>query len=179
MTPELESIIYPTGRMTIPSVYSEKEIRDAIQEIKVLPRILDYCIENLDAEQLALPYREGGWSSNQIIHHIADSHMNAFVRTKLALTEDNPVVKPYSQNDWALTSDVETVPVNYSITLLHALHHRWTVLLAASGEAELKRTFYHPELERKVPLWELIHIYAWHGRHHAEQVRQLRLRMGW
>lgn len=179
MTPELETIIYPTGRMTIPSGYSEKEIRDAIQEIKVLPRLLDYCIENLDAAQLATPYREGGWTTNQIIHHIADSHMNAFVRTKLTLTEDNPVVKPYSQDDWALTVDVAKVPVNYSITLLHAMHHRWSALLASLGETQLKRTYYHPEYEKTIPLWELVHTYAWHGKHHAEQVRQLRLRMDW
>jgi hypothetical protein len=179
MTQDLEAIIYPTGRMNIPGSFSEKGIYDAIQDIKVLPRILDYTIENMDAAQLETPYREGGWTPNQIIHHIADSHMNAFVRTKLALTEDTPVIKPYSQDDWALTVEVAEVPVNYSITLLHAMHHRWTVLLASLDEAAFKRSYYHPEYNKTVTLWELVHTYAWHGRHHAEQVRQLRVRMDW
>jgi len=174
-----EEIIYPIGRMQMLHTYSPKEIADAIQEIKVLPRILDFCVENLDAENLATPYRDGGWSTNQIIHHIADSHTNAFVRTKLLLTEDNPTIKPYSQDDWSLTADVLNVPFNYSVTLVHALHHRWVVLLESLDESQMMRTYYHPEYEKTVALWEVIHTYAWHGRHHAEQIRQLRVRMDW
>lgn len=174
-----EEMIYPIGRQAIPAAFSIKEIKDSIEDIKVLPRILDYCIENMDAEQLATPYREEGWTPNQIIHHIADSHTNAFVRTKLMLTEENPTIKPYDQESWALTADVINVPVNYSTTLVHALHHRWTILLESLDEKEMMHTFYHPEYKKTVPLWELVHTYAWHGRHHAEQIRQHRIRNNW
>lgn len=174
-----DTIIYPIGKLVMPDSFSEKEIKDAIQEIKVLPRILDYCVENLDASQLTTSYREGGWTIHQILHHIADSHMNAFVRMKLLLTEDNPTVKPYSQDDWVLTADVTSVPVNYSITLVHALHHRMVTLLESCSSAQMMRTYYHPEYEKTVALWEVIHTYGWHGKHHAEQIRQLRIRNNW
>lgn len=174
-----EAHIYPIGRMNIPEIFLEKEIKDAIQEIKVLPRILDYCVENLDAAQLHTPYRQDGWTIHQIIHHIADSHTNAFIRCKLMLTEDNPTIKPYNQDDWVLTSDVSQVPVNYSITLVHALHHRWVVLLNSLSEDQMMRTYYHPEYEKTVALWQVICMYGWHGKHHAEQIRHLRMRMDW
>ncbi len=174
-----EEYIYPIGRMLTPQNYSEKAFKDDLQEIKVLPRILDYCVENLDAAHLATSYREGGWSIHQIIHHIADSHMNAFIRIKLAVCEDNPTVKPYNQDDWVLTNDVMNVPVNYSITLIHALHHRlYTLLDSLTGE-QLMRTYYHPEYDKTTTIWQLAHNYAWHGKHHSEQIRQLRIRNGW
>lgn len=174
-----EDHIYPIGRMNTPEEFSEKLFRDALKEIKVLPRILDYCIENLDAAHLATSYREGGWSIHQIIHHIADSHMNAFIRIKIALCEDNPTIKPYNQDDWVLTSDVMTVPVNYSITLIHALHHRLHALLASLNEDQLMRTYYHPEYNKTTAIWQVASNYAWHGKHHAEQIRQLKIRNNW
>jgi hypothetical protein len=154
-------------------------IREWIAAIEVLPRWLDVLIENLDEEQLDVPYRPGGWNTKQVIHHLADSHMNAYVRLKLALTEDNPVVKPYAEALWAEMPDVETVPVNVSITLLHALHRRWGATLRGMEDRDWERTYYHPEHERSVPLWEMVDMYAWHGRHHVEQVRRLRERQGW
>jgi hypothetical protein len=177
MTPE--EYIYPIGRMPNFEQYSEKEFKNALLEIKVLPRILDYCIENLDKAQLETSYRDGGWTINQIIHHIADSHMNAYVRTKLMLTEDNPTIKAYNQDEWALTADIKNVPVNYSITLLHALHHKWLMLLESLNEAQLMRSYYHPEYEKTVQTWQVAQTYAWHGNHHAEQIRHLRTRNGW
>lgn len=175
----IEEHIYPIGKMNIPAIYTKKEYQNAIEEIKVLPRILDYCLENLDAEQLNTSYREGGWSIHQIMHHLADSHMNAFIRTKLMLTEDHPTIKAYNQDDWVLTADVVDVPANYSITLLHALHHRWVTLLNALSEEQIMRTYYHPEYKKTVALWEVVHTYSWHGKHHAEQIRQLRIRKAW
>ncbi len=107
------------------------------------------------------------------------SHMNAFIRIKLAVCEDNPTVKPYNQDDWVLTNDVMNVPVNYSITLIHALHHRlYTLLDSLTGE-QLMRTYYHPEYDKTTTIWQLAHNYAWHGKHHSEQIRQLRIRNGW
>lgn len=174
-----EAHVYPIGRMCIPGHFDAKALEHALQEISVLPRILDYCVENLDAAQLETPYREGGWTIQQVIHHIADSHLNAFVRTKLTLSEETPVIKPYQQDSWVLTADVSDVPVNYSITLLHALHHRWVVLFRSLNEEQMMRCYFHPEYQTKTALWQQVHSYAWHGRHHAEQVRQLRIRQSW
>ena len=176
---EEELHIYPIGRMELPVAFSAKDFTKNLNEIRVLPRILDYCIENLDAVHLQASYRQGGWSIHQIIHHIADSHMNAFVRTKLMLTEDKPTIKPYNQDDWVLSNDVTEVPINYSITLIHALHHRWLQLLSSLHEDQLMRTYFHPEYQKTVSLWQLVHTYAWHGKHHAEQIRQLRIRNDW
>ncbi|RYD54617.1 MAG: putative metal-dependent hydrolase [Sphingobacteriales bacterium] len=174
-----EQLRYPIGRYEAPESFEPEMLNDCIASIEALPKWLDLCIENLDAEQLETPYRPGGWNINQVIHHLADSHMNAYVRVKLALTEENPVVKPYEEKLWAELPDVDLVPVNVSITLLHALHIRWGQLLRNIQDGDWERTYYHPEHERNVPLWEVADIYAWHGRHHMEQIRQLRQRMGW
>lgn len=179
MDDSIESLKYPIGRFEAPEKY-EPEMQEAwIAAIEVLPRWLDLCIENLDAAQLDTVYRPGGWTVNQVIHHIADSHMNAYIRLKLALTEDSPVIKPYREELWAELPDVKAVPVNISITLLHALHRRWGQTLRNMQPEDWERNYYHPEQERYVPLWEMTDMYAWHGRHHMEQVRQLRQRMGW
>jgi hypothetical protein len=126
-----------------------------------------------------VPYRDGGWTINEIVHHVADSHMNAFIRFKLGLTEDNPVIKPYHQENWSKTADVTGVPVNLSVTLLHALHHRWYELLKSMEEKQWQRTVYHPEQKRELTLWELLAIYAWHGKHHVAHITGLREKMGW
>jgi uncharacterized damage-inducible protein DinB len=161
----------------VPFSQEEKEAR--LADILFLPRMLEYAVLNLNDDQIQTPYREGGWTVNQVIHHVADSHMNAFIRFKLGLTEDNPTIKPYIQNEWGETADVTEVPVNLSITLLHALHHRWYELLKSITDEQWERTIYHPEQERKITLWELLLIYAWHGKHHAAHVTNLREQMGW
>ena len=125
----LEQIKYPTGRYVQATEHTPQSLNAWISAIEALPSWLDPCIENLDEGQLETPYRDGGWNARQVIHHLADSHMNAYIRLKLALTEDNPVVKPYDENLWSELYDVKAVPVNISITLLHALHRRWSVLL--------------------------------------------------
>ncbi|MDI9319397.1 MAG: putative metal-dependent hydrolase [Phycisphaerales bacterium] len=176
---QVEQHIYPIGKMSIPDIFSMEELQDALQDIAVLPRILDNCIENLDAHQLAMSYRENGWTIHQIIHHIADSHMNAFIRTKLALAENNPTIKPYNQDAWVIMEDVMGIPINYYSTLIHALHYRWFRLFESLNEEQLMRTFYHPEYNTTTAIWQQIHSYAWHGKHHAEQIIQLRIRKGW
>lgn len=174
-----EEWIYPIGRFKMPESFDKQRIKNATEEIRILPRLLDYCIENLDEAQFGASYREGGWSIQQILHHIADSHMNAYIRIKLAITEEEPVVKPYEQDLWVQTADVLKVPANYSTTLVHALHFRLSTLLESFDEAEWQRCYFHPESQSLVPLWQITELYAWHGRHHSEQIRQLRIRKGW
>ena len=169
---------YPIGKhQMVPFSQEEKEAR--LADILFLPRMLEYAVLNLNDDQIQTPYRDGGWTVNQVIHHVADSHMNAFIRFKLGLTEDNPTIKPYIQSAWGDTADVTAVPVNLSITLLHSLHHRWYELLKTITDEQWERTIYHPEQERKITLWELLLIYAWHGKHHAAHVTNLREQMGW
>jgi uncharacterized damage-inducible protein DinB len=169
---------YPIGKhQMVPFSQEEKEAR--LADILFLPRMLEYAVLNLNDDQIQTPYRDGGWTVNQVIHHVADSHMNAFIRFKLGLTEDNPTIKPYIQSAWGDTADVVSVPVNLSITLLHSLHHRWYELLKTIADEQWERTIYHPEQERKITLWELLLIYAWHGKHHAAHVTNLREQMGW
>ncbi len=175
----LESLMYPVGRYERPESYTQHDLDEWIDVLGALPSWMDGCIQNLDYDQLRVPYREGGWTIQQVIHHLADSHMNAYVRLKLALTEDNPVIKPYDQDAWALLPDVEAVPVNVSITLLHALHRRLAALLRDLDVAALQRTYFHPEHQRTFPVWELVALYAWHSRHHFGHIMQLRQRMGW
>lgn len=174
-----ERFIFPIGRYEHPERYVPELQSEWIQAIEALPGWLDSCIENLDACQLETSYRTGGWNINQIIHHLADTHMNAYIRHKLALTEDSPVVKPYNETLWAELPDVEIVPANVSITLLHALHRRWAQLFRNMHAEDWERTYFHPEDDRYVPVWELADQYAWHGRHHVEQIRQFRIRMNW
>ena len=169
---------YPIGKhQMVPFSQEEKEAR--LADVLFLPRMLEYAVLNLNDDHIQTPYREGGWTVNQVIHHVADSHMNAFIRFKLGLTEDNPTIKPYIQSAWGETADVTAVPVNLSITLLHSLHHRWYELLKTMTDDQWERTIYHPEQERKITLWELLLIYAWHGKHHAAHVTNLREQMGW
>ena len=147
--------------------------------IESIPLVLDYCIENLDEAQLNTPYRPGGWTIIQVIHHLADSHMNAYIRLKLALTEDKPVIKPYDENAWAVLPDVSAVPVNVSITLIHALHRRWASMLHLMTAEDWEKGYFHPADQKFVPLWQMTSLYSWHGKHHVEQILSLRKRMGW
>ena len=175
----LEALCYPIGRYTPPAAFDAAQIPAWLSALEALPRWLEVLMENLDAAQLDTPYRPGGWTMTQTIHHLADSHMNAFIRLKLALTEEEPTVKPYAEALWAETPEIFSMPANISITMLHALHRRWTALLRALSPEQWQRSFYHPEHKRLWPVWELTALYAWHGRHHMEQLRGLRERMGW
>jgi len=179
MQVDLELLKYPIGRFQRPVAVTPELKQAWISAIDALPTWLDVLVENLDESQIQTPYRDGGWTINQVVHHIADSHMNAYVRLKLALTEDNPTIKPYKEALWAELPDVTTVPVNVSITLLHALHRRWTSLLQNMTDAEWERTYFHPEHKRNVPMWEMTAMYAWHSRHHMEHIKRLRERMSW
>lgn len=161
------------------SEYNEQLKTRLLNDIKKLPANLEYAIQNLDASQLEMPYRPGGWAIKQLVHHVADSHINAYTRFKLGLTEDNPTVKPYDQEAWAKLSDTEKLPINISLTLLHALHARWSQLLDDLTESQWERTVYHPERKVNISLWELLKSYAWHSRHHVAHITALRERMNW
>jgi hypothetical protein len=159
--------------------YDEKAKAAHLLDIQQCPGLLEQAISNLDEHQLNIPYRDGGWTSKQVIHHVADSHMNAYIRFKLALTEDNPTIKPYDEGAWAALSDTKNLPVNISLTLLHALHTRWVELMKNMTETDWQRTIFHPEQERKISLWNMLGTYAWHGKHHTAHITSLRERRGW
>jgi hypothetical protein len=177
-TPAADDPRYPIGRFE-PLPYSDKVRDSLLADILFLPRQLEYAMLNLDEAQLDTPYREGGWTLKQVIHHVADSHMNAYTRFKLGLTEDQPTIKPYLEQRWADLPDSALVPVNISLTLLHALHARWHALLRSLGPSDWERTVVHPEHGKIFTLWELLGSYAWHGRHHTAHITTLRERMGW
>lgn len=169
---------YPIGKYE-PQEYSEELKEQRLADIKFLPNALENAIANLDEQQLQTPYREGGWTVHQLVHHVADSHMNAYIRFKLGKSEDNPTIKPYDEKIWAEFSDVKNLPVNISITLLHALHHRWHEFLKNFSEQDWQRTLYHPEYQKQFTLWHFLGLYSWHGRHHVAHINALRERMKW
>ncbi|MCR6718841.1 MAG: putative metal-dependent hydrolase [Chitinophagaceae bacterium] len=151
-----------------------------LADIKFLPITLEHALQNLDEAQLQTPYREGGWTVHQLVHHIADSHINAYCRFKLGLTEDNPTIKTYDEGLWAQLHDVEKLPINISITLLHALHARWFEALKYVTDDEWNnRTIFHPEHKKTLRLWYLLGMYAWHGKHHVAHITSLREAKGW
>ena len=148
-----------------------------IGQIEFAPAELRSAVEDLSDEQLDTPYREGGWTVRQLVHHVADSHMNAFIRCKLGLSENEPTIKPYDQDAWATHADNRVKPA-VSLLLLECLHERWVALLHSLGPEDWSRTFRHPE-RGLMKLDDLLAVYAWHGRHHIAHVTALRERMGW
>lgn len=177
-----EDLKYPIGTFEeqeyANALYSESLKNELLTAIKVLPASLEMAILNLDAAQLATPYRPGGWTVNQVVHHVADSHIHAYTRCKHALTEKNPTIKPYDQDAWAELPDYN-LPVNISLTLLHALHERWYILLKELSPADWEKTYYHPEQKLEVSLWEMLKQYAWHGNHHLAHIMHLRNSNNW
>lgn len=169
---------YPIGKYE-PKEFSEELKEQWLADIKFLPNAVENAIHNLDEKQLQTPYREGGWTVHQVVHHLADSHMNAYIRVKLGYTEDNPTIKPYEETLWALTSDVKNLPVNISITLLHALHQRFSEFLKSFTAADWNKTVFHPQHNKQLSLWHLLGMYSWHGRHHTAHITGLRERSGW
>ncbi len=168
---------YPIGKFQFDGEITESVIKDWINEIEELPRLLRDAVKDLDKEQLDTPYRSEGWTVRQVIHHLADSHMNAYVRFKLALTEETPVIKPYDEAKWAELSDYK-LSIDISLSLLDALHRRWTNLLRNLNSGDLEKTFIHPD-SGEVSVGKNIGIYAWHGRHHLAHITSLRSRKGW
>lgn len=169
---------YPIGKYKH-QPFSEKLLGEWLIDIKNLPLHIEYSILNLDEAQLNMPYRDGGWTVKQVVHHVADSHMNAYIRVKLGLSEEKPIIKPYDEVAWAEMGDTQNLPVNISLTLLHALHTRWYEILKNINAADLNRTVIHPEHNKEFAIWELISQYSWHSKHHVAHITSLRERMQW
>jgi uncharacterized damage-inducible protein DinB len=169
---------YPIGKFQRPDTLSAEEQRAAIDAIAEAPARLRAAINGLEAAQLDTPYRPGGWSVRQLVHHVPDSHMNAYVRFKLAATEDEPTIKPYEEARWAELADAKSSPVEPSLALLENLHKRWVVFLRSLAPTDWSRKFRHPELGT-MTLEQNLALYAWHGKHHVAHVTALREREGW
>lgn len=168
---------YPIGQFE-PKPYTDQQRVRWIADIRFLPQVLENAIVGLDEYQLQTPYRDGGWTVQQVVHHVADSHINAYTRFKLCLTEDNPVIKPYEEGLWAGLADVQ-LPVNISVTLLHALHARWVAVIESVRVEDWNRTVVHPARQAQLKLWDLLGSYSWHGLHHTAHIMGLRERMNW
>lgn len=173
-----ESLRYPVGRFTGPSALTHHQRRSAIDSIANTPATFRRAVRGLDAQQLDTPYRPDGWTVRQVVHHLPDSHMNALIRFKLALTEDTPTVKPYNEAEWARLEDVRSTPIETSLSLLDGVHDRWIRILNAMSPSQFQRTLNHPE-NGVMTLDDMLAMYEWHGRHHTAHVSNLRQRNGW
>ncbi|MDZ4715446.1 MAG: bacillithiol transferase BstA [Cytophagales bacterium] len=169
---------YPIGKYLAKESYSPSEVTSFIERIRTVPQRLELALQGLSATQLDSPYRDGGWTVGQVVHHVADSHMNAYIRVKWTLTEDTPVIKPYDEKGWAETTEMSADPA-LSLALVKALHAKWVVLLAGLTEADMNRDFFHPATKKNVRLAQVIGMYAWHGDHHIGHITALRERMNW
>jgi hypothetical protein len=170
---------YPIGTADL-SVTVTPELRRAwIDEIARGPEAMRAAVAGLSPAQLATPYRPGGWTVRQVVHHVPDSHANAYIRFKQALTEDYPVIMPYDQAKWAELSDTRDVPIQVSLDMLSAVHQRWVPLLRAMPAEAFARGYEHPEYHRRYTLDQALNIYAWHSRHHVAHITALRAREGW
>lgn len=169
---------YPIGKYE-PKEYTLELKQEWLKTIQTLPDNLKIAVDGLTADQLQTPYREGGWTVVQLVHHIADSHMNAYIRFKLGLTETNPTIKPYEEKEWALLPDVDAIPIAVSLTLLQALHTRWYAAIKDISEEQLQRTVVHPEHGKQMTLWFLLGMYAWHSKHHVAHITALKEKNNW
>jgi hypothetical protein len=169
---------YPIGRFVPdPNLTPETRARH-IEAVAGLPSRMRQAVAGLTNQQLNTPYREGGWTVRQVVHHVPDSHLNAYIRFKLAITEQDPTIKPYDETAWAQLKDSELTPIEVSLALLESLHARWTVLLRSLKAEDFQRKFVHPDFGPHDVDW-LLGLYAWHGNHHVAHITQLREKNGW
>lgn len=176
---KMESLQYPIGKYTFPDNPGQDWINHCIQEISILPETMMEAVNNLSHEQLLTPYRPNGWYVLQVVHHCADSHMNAFVRFKLTLTQDAPTINPYLEASWAEMPDVLNASVDLSLNLLDGLHKRWVILLKSLNEGQWNRRYIHPQYNKQFTLKEALGLYAWHGKHHLAHIVNLKKRENW
>jgi hypothetical protein len=169
---------YPIGKFQPQESYKADEIKSFIARIEALPAKLEAAVRGMTEEQLDTPYRDGGWTVRQVIHHVPDSHMNSYIRFKWTLTEPTPLIKAYDEKTWAETPETKASP-DLSLNLLKALHAKWIVLLRGLKPEDMKKDFIHPDSKQNIPLDRLIHLYAWHGDHHLAHITSLKERMGW
>ena len=169
---------FPIGKFKYQGPPDKSQREDLINEIERVPEALRSTVTGLSSSQLDTPYRDGGWTVLQVIHHLSDSHMNAYIRFKFALTEDEPLINAYEEDLWAKLPDNKSTPAEVSLALLESLHRRWVGLLRSMNPEEWKRAFRHPQYG-PMPLEKNLALYAWHGKHHVAHITELKKKMGW
>jgi hypothetical protein len=169
---------YTLGKFAFEGSRTEEQRGKLVDDVEKTPAALRAAVQGLTAQQIETPYRDGGWTVRQVVHHVPESHMNAYIRFKLALTEDEPTIKPYMEDRWAQLPDCGQTPLEVSLALLESLHTRWVTVLRLIQPEQWKRKFNHPEMGT-VSLEKNLALYSWHGRHHVAHVTELRKRMGW
>ena len=169
---------YPIGKFEMPGEVTPGQRQQAIDSLAATPANLRAAVKGLNDAQLDTPYREGGWTVRQVVHHVPDSHLNAYVRLKLALTEEKPTIRPYEEARWAELADSKVTPIEVSQTLLDSLHHRWDRLWRSLRAEDFARKLVHPDYGDRTVDW-LLFLYDWHGRHHAAHITELRKKKGW
>ncbi len=174
----LDTLRYPIGHFEADQTYTADDSQQHIAVIATMPHHLTELVGKWSDDRLDTPYRPGGWTIRQLVHHIADSHMNAYVRTKLALTETHPTISPYEEGEWANLADSK-LSIAPSLVILSNLHQRWVTVLEAMTEADYARTYYHPGSQRTYTLEEVMALYAWHSEHHYQHAYRLAERNGW
>ena len=172
-----EEFSYPIGKLALRAEYSDQERAEFLVQLQELPKHLRAAVAGLNETQLETPYRDGGWTPRQVVHHVSDSHLQGYMRFKLALTEVNPTVTAYNQPAWGQLADVQTAPLELSLKLLEALHVRWVTLIRGMKTEDFTRTFVIKDETRT--LNASLHLYAWHSLHHVAQINGLRMRKGW
>jgi hypothetical protein len=178
-TDPIEHLRFPIGKFTLNANPGQKDIKQWIADIEQLPALLRKAVLGLSEKQLSTPYRDGGWTVRQTVHHLADSHINAYIRIKFALTEDHPTIKPYNEEKWAEMDDAKNLPVEVSLSLLKALHVRWVHMLKKMSPADYEKTVFHPVSKREMSVKFLMNLYSWHSRHHTAHITSLRRRKKW
>ncbi|WPR74898.1 YfiT family bacillithiol transferase [Algoriphagus sp. NG3] len=175
---DIELLKYPIGRFQKPTHFSDKNLAEASAYLKAFPQYLRETVSGFSETSLNTPYRPGGWTVRQVIHHLSDSHMNALIRFKLALTEDNPTIKPYDEASWANLVDY-SLPIDISLSLIEGIHYKWALVLNSMASADFEKTYFHPETQASVPLSEVTLMYHWHSMHHLAHIQHLILRENW
>lgn len=178
MSSDLEKLKYPIGKFKIEAIKAG-DYPPLIERIAALPGKIRAAVADLSDEQLNTPYRDGGWTLRQVVHHLPDSHLNAYMRFKLAITEDNPTIKPYEEALWAECAEAKYGAVKDSVELLDSLHRRWVSFLKTLSPEDFLRTYYHPAQEKKYILGTVLSMYAWHGEHHLAHITETKRSMGW
>ena len=178
-TPSMTDPRYPIGKHRHPDSVSTEQRARFIDQIAACPAAMREAVRGLDDARLDTPYRDGGWTVRQVVHHVPDSHLQAYVRIKLALTEDEPTIKAYEEARWAELPEARSAPIEMSLSLLDAVHARWMAALRSLTPAHFARRYFHPQQQRHLSIDQTLALYAWHGRHHVAHIQTLREREGW
>lgn len=176
---DIEQLRYPIGRFRPPAEYNEKDRKKRVEAIRVFPEQLASVVRPLTPPQLDTPYRPDGWTIRQLVHHIADSHLNSYIRFKWTVTEDSPLIKPYDQDAWGSLTDAQNGAIRSSLLILEGIHERWCQLLDSFKKSDYKKELRHPEFEKPLSLDFMLALYAWHCKHHLAHIEGLIEREGW